>query len=454
MSLKTSVPLEVMCMRWKVSLSTVSLLALGASACADDHATDLHASIAAHYDSELEALFQHFHQNPELSFMERETAARLASELSDLGYDVTENFGGTGVVAVLRNGEGPTVLIRADMDGLPVPEQSGLDYASTATQKDIDGVMKPVMHACGHDMHMTTLVGAGKQLMDRKDDWSGTLILIGQPAEERVGGARAMLEDGLYTKFPKPDYALGFHVWSAFPGGLIHVPEENAFSSADSVDITVYGVGGHGAMPHVTVDPVLIASQIVVSLQTVVSRSIAPKKPGVITVGSIHGGTKHNIIGEEVHLQLTVRANDPETRTALLDGIDRIAAGTAATFGVPEDKMPKVVRSPTETTPPTNNDPATARLVEAAIVEAMGEEALVPDGRINGMGAEDFAYFVTPESGVKGVNFRVGGAFEEDLDSPTIHHAPGFRIDPEASVIQGTEATVVSALALFEEGAD
>ncbi|MEM9285709.1 MAG: amidohydrolase [Pseudomonadota bacterium] len=441
-------------MRWKLSLSAASLFALGASACADEHTSELHASVVQHYEDHLAELFRHFHTNPELSFKEVETAARLATELRDLGYDVTEKFGGTGIVAVLENGAGPTVMIRADMDGLPVPEQSGLDYASTATQKDIDGIVKPVMHACGHDMHMTTLVGTGKQMMDRRDDWSGTLILIGQPAEERVGGARAMLEDGLYTKFPKPDYALGLHVWSGFPGGLIHVPEENAFSSADSVDITVYGIGGHGAMPHVTVDPVLIASQIVVSIQTVVSRSIAPKKPGVITVGSIHGGTKHNIIGEEVHLQLTVRANDPETRMALLDGIDRIARGAGEMFGAPEDKMPKVVRSPTETTPPTNNDPATARLVEAAIIEAMGEEALVPDARIDGMGAEDFAYFVTPELGVKGVNFRVGGAFAEDIDSPTSHHAPGFRIDPEASVIQGTEAMTVSALALFEQGAD
>ncbi|MEM6913103.1 MAG: amidohydrolase [Pseudomonadota bacterium] len=441
-------------MSWKASFTAVSLLALGASACADDHTSDLHASVVRHYDEHLADLFRHFHANPELSFKEVNTAARLAEELRTLGYGVTENFGGTGVVAVLENGTGPTVMIRADMDGLPVPEQSGLDYASTATQKDIDGIVKPVMHACGHDMHMTTLVGAGKQLMDLKDDWSGTLILIGQPAEERVGGARAMLADGLYTKFPKPDYALGFHVWSGFLGGLIHVPEENAFSSADSVDITVYGVGGHGALPHLTVDPVVIASQIVVSLQTVVSRSIAPKKPGVITVGSIHGGTKHNIIGEEVHLQLTVRANDPETRTALLDGIDRIAQGTAAAFGIPEEKMPKVVRSPTETTPPTNNDPATARLVEAAIVDAMGNEALVRNARLDGMPGEDFAYFVTPESGVKGVNFRVGGAFQDDIDSPTSHHAPGFRIDPQASVINGTEAMVVSAIALFDEGAD
>ena len=421
-----------------------SVVALGTAA-----ASDLTDAVAQDYDANLEELFTYFHANPELSFLESNTGERLAGELRDLGYEVTDKFARTGVVAVLENGDGPVVMIRADMDGLPVKEDSGLDYASQATQKDIDGKVKPVMHACGHDMHMTSLVGTARQLTERKDEWSGTLVLIGQPAEERISGARAMLEEGLYEKFPKPDYALALHVSAAMPAGKIQVSKDNAYASSDSVDVTIYGVGGHGASPHMTIDPVLVASQFVVSLQSVVSRTIAPQDAGVITVGSIHGGTKHNIIGEEVHLQLTVRSLDPDVRLKLLDGIDRIAAGTAMAFGTPEDKMPKVVRSKTETTPPTNNHPATAERVEAAIIAALGEDEVVnlPN---KGMGAEDFAYFVTPESGVKGVYFAVGGAFEQDVESPTSHHAPSFRIEPEASIKNGTAAMTASAITLFQ----
>ncbi|MEM9838959.1 MAG: amidohydrolase [Pseudomonadota bacterium] len=412
-------------------------------------ASDLGEAVAADWEANLEDLFLHFHQNPELSFREFETAKRLGQELKKLGYKVTTGIGETGVVAVMENGDGPTIMLRADMDGLPVKEMSGLDYKSVAKQVDIDGVTKPVMHACGHDVHITSLVGTARQMMERKDEWSGTLVLIGQPAEERISGAREMLRDGLYEKFPKPDYALAFHVGSDIPGGRIIVPKENAFASSDSVDITVYGIGGHGASPHETIDPVVVASHIVVSLQTVVSRTLAPKEAGVITVGSIHGGFKHNIIGEEVHLQLTVRSLDPKVRLKLLDGIDRIAAGTAMAMGVPEDKMPKVVRSKTETTPPTNNDFATAERVEAAIIASMGSEVLidVPD---EGMGAEDFAYFVEPDLGVKGVYFMVGGGFEHDRGRPRPHHSPIFRVDPKPSVINGTEAMTAAAIALFK----
>ncbi|HUQ50960.1 MAG TPA: amidohydrolase, partial [Gammaproteobacteria bacterium] len=257
----------------------------------------LRNDIAADYREHLAALFDHLHRNPELSGREMETSKRLAQELRALGYEVTEGVGKTGVVAVMRNGAGPTVLLRADMDGLPVQEKSGLPNASTVHQVDILGVEQPVMHACGHDVHMTALVGTAKQLAARKSAWSGTLVLIGQPAEERVSGARDMLADGLYTRFPKPDYALGFHVWSTIAAGTIMVPQTIAMSSADSVDVVVQGVGTHGASPHRGVDPVLVAAQIVVSLQSLVSRTIDPLEPGVVTVGAIHGGTKHNIIG-------------------------------------------------------------------------------------------------------------------------------------------------------------
>ncbi|MDZ7627015.1 MAG: amidohydrolase [Parvularculaceae bacterium] len=409
---------------------------------------DLRAEIAADYKANLAPLFDYFHRNPELSHREFKTSERLAKEIRALGYDVTEKVGGTGVVAVLKNGDGPTVMIRADMDGLPVKEDSGLGYASTVMQEDIDGVVKPVMHACGHDTHITSLVGTARMLAARKDQWQGTLVLIGQPAEERISGARDMLADGLYKRFPKPDYALAFHVAADRPSGKIEVPLGAAYASADSVDIIVKGVGAHGASPNKGIDPVLVAAQIVVSLQSVVSRSIDPLQPGVITVGAIHGGTKHNIIGDRVEMQLTVRSLDPKVREQLLDGIDRVAKGVASSMGVPEKLLPEVIRSKTESTPPTVNDAATAAIVKEALIKGMGADALVelpPEG----MGAEDFAYFITPESGVKGVYFAVGGTPAKDVEMAPSHHSPFFKVEPEPSIKAATEAMVIAATRLF-----
>jgi len=409
--------------------------------------SDLAAEIDADYKANLAPLFDYFHRNPELSFREFKTSARLAKEIRALGYDVTEKVGGTGVVAVLKNGAGPTVMIRADMDGLPVKEASGLSYSSNVTQEDIDGEVKPVMHACGHDTHITSLVGTARAMAARKDQWKGTLVLIGQPAEERISGARAMLNDGLYKRFPKPDYALAFHVAADRPAGKIEAPLL-AGSSSDSVDIIVHGVGAHGAAPNKGVDPVLVAAQIVVSLQSVVARSIDPLQPGVITVGSIHGGTKHNIIGDRVDLQLTVRSNDPAVRAQLLDGIDRVAKGVAVSMGVPEKLMPEVIRSKTESTPPTVNDAATVEIIRAAFKEHFGEDRVIAPPP-EGMGAEDFAYFVTPDTGVKGVYFNVGGTPEKNVASAPSHHSPFFRIEPEPAIKTGTEAMVVAAMRLF-----
>ncbi len=426
-----------------ILLSGVALIAAPAFA-----QSDLKADIDADYDANLEALFLHFHQNPELSHREFKTAKRLAEEIRALGYDVTEGVGGTGVVAVMENGEGPTVMLRADMDGLPVKEDSGLSYASTATQEDIDGIVKPVMHACGHDTHITGLIGAARQLAARKDQWSGTLVLIGQPAEERISGARMMMEDGLYKRFPKPDYALAFHVSADVPSGRIEAPLDIAYSSSDSVDIVVHGVGAHGASPHKGIDPVLVASQIVVSLQSVVSRTIAPLDAGVITVGAIHGGTKHNIISDKVEMQLTVRSDNPDVRAQLLDSIDRVAEGVAISLGVPKNLMPEVIRSKTESTPPTINDTATAERVRAVIISEMGEDILFEQPR-QGMGAEDFAYFVEPDTGVKGVYLSVGGTPEKDVETAPSHHSPFFKIEPEPAIKTGVEAMTVSAIALF-----
>ncbi|WP_129793159.1 amidohydrolase [Sphingosinicella sp. CPCC 101087] len=411
----------------------------------------LRDSVARDYRDNLGALFDHFHRNPELSGREVRTAERMAQELRALGYEVTTGVGGTGVVAVLRNGEGPTVLLRADMDGLPLEERSGLPNASTARQVDAAGVEQPVMHACGHDVHITALVGAARQLIARRGLWSGTAVLIAQPAEETISGARTMVEDGLYTRFPKPEYALAFHVSADMPAGRIEVPDTIAYSSADSVSMLVRGIGTHGASPHQGVDPVLVAAQIVISLQSMVGRDIAPLEGAVISVGSIHGGVKSNIIPEQVELQMTVRADTPEVRAQLLDGIDRVARGTALALGVPEDRLPVVTRSATETTPPTINDPTTAARVREAIAAAMGRDRLFEQPR-TGMGAEDFAYFVTPESGVKGVYFAVGGTPPDEVDEAPGHHSPLFRIQPEPAVTAGVEAMVVAAEALMPRG--
>ena len=419
-----------------------------------DHAA-LSAAIEADYDSYLAPLFVHFHKNPELSFLENETAARMAQELRDAGVEVTENVGGTGVVGMLRNGDGPLILVRADMDGLPVEEKSGLDYASTATQVGQDGKEYPVMHACGHDVHITSLVGTARKLVEMKDKWSGTIMFIVQPAEERVGGAKAMIDDGLYERFGKPDYALAFHVASVLPTGKVSASESIQYSSADSVDIRVPGIGAHGASPHAGKDPVYIGSQIVTALQSIVSREVMPLSPGVITVGSFHSGSKHNIISDEAKLQLTVRANDETTRAQLLAAIERVAVGIGKAHGLPDDMPVEVVVS--EGTPVTTNDTALAKRLNAVMKRDLGEDAF-QEFRQLGMGAEDFAYFVEEDMGVPGYYFAVGGtppeAFEAAANGgpavPT-HHSPLFKIAPKESVTLGTHAMIAAVLDLAGE---
>jgi hippurate hydrolase len=436
----------------KKTLAAAVLVAVCVSPVLADQ--DLAQAVSEDYQVSLSELFVYFHSHPELSFRETETAARLGQELRVAGVEVTEGVGGTGVVGVLRNGDGPLVLVRADMDGLPLREDTGLAYASTVTQVDITGIEQPVMHACGHDVHMTSMVGTARRLVAMRDKWSGTVVFIGQPAEERVGGARAMLADGLFERFGVPDYALAFHVSAGDPAGKVTISPGLIASSADSVDITVYGVGAHGASPHKGKDPVLMAAEIVVALQTLVSREIAPLEPGVVTVGSIHGGTKHNIIPEEVKLQLTVRADSQETREKLLAGIERIALGVARTAGMPEDRLPKVELS-TEGTPPTVNDDALVARIRAAFIRDLGEDA-VYDKKREGMGAEDFAFFVMTGDQVPGAYFQVGGTAQADIDAeeaggPPVpsHHSPIFKIDPEPSVTMGVEAMTVAVLELL-----
>jgi hippurate hydrolase len=437
-------------MRLKSLFLACSLVAAPAAA------ADFADSIKADYDKRLGAMFVDFHRNPELSFKENRTAKVIAKALRAEGIAVTEGVGGTGVVGVLRNGEGPTVLVRADMDGLPVDEKSGLAYASRARQVGVDGVEMPVMHACGHDVHITSLVGTARQLAAMKDRWRGTIVFIAQPAEERVGGAKAMIADGLYTRFPKPDYALGFHVNSGMRTGTVSGSDALMYSSADSVDVTVRGVGAHGAAPHTGKDPVYIGAQIVTALQSIVSREVGPLSPAVITVGSFHAGTKHNIISDRADLQITVRANDEPTRRQLLAAIERMAKNIARANGVAENRLPEVKVS--EGTPTTSNTPAVAQRVRAAWQQALPAGTVVPFGQ-ESMGAEDFTYFVQPEHGVRGFYFQVGGTPQTAFDSaraggPPVpsHHSPLFKIDPEPSIRLGTEAMTVAVLDLLKPG--
>ncbi len=423
-----------------------ALLTISAPLAADEGLRD---AIARDYDAVLGELFVHFHQNPELSFRETRTAARIAEELRALGIEVTEGIGQTGLVGMIPNGEGPLVMVRADMDGLPVREDSGVEYPSRAMQEDIDGVEKPVMHACGHDVHITSLIGTARRLMASRDRWSGTVMLVAQPAEERIGGAKAMLDDGLYERFGAPDYALAFHVSAGKPAGKVAIRSGLAFASSDSVDITVRGIGAHGASPHRGKDPIYIASQIVVALQSLVSRELSPLEPGVVTVGSFHAGFKHNIIPDEAKLQLTVRSDSEETRATLLAGIERIAHGVARTAGLPEELLPEV-RVGFESTPTTVNDPALAARLLEVFRRDMGADRLYEDER-TGMGAEDFAYFVQTDHQVPGGYFTVGGTPQAELDAeaaggPRVpsHHSPFFRIEPRPAVTSGVEATVLA----------
>ncbi|MEL7517425.1 MAG: amidohydrolase [Pseudomonadota bacterium] len=410
------------------------------------------SAVEADYDAYLAPLFVHFHENPELSFLENKTAERMAAELRATGLEVTENVGGTGVVGLVKNGEGPLILLRADMDGLPVKEKSGLEYASTVTQVGQDGKEYPVMHACGHDVHITSMVGTARQLMAMKDKWSGTLMFIVQPAEERVGGAKAMLADGLYERFGKPDYALAFHVASVLPTGKVSAAEGIQYSSSDSVDVTVPGIGAHGASPHMGRDPVYIASQIVTALQSIVSREIGPLSPAVITVGSFQAGSKHNIISDEARLQLTVRSNDEKVRAQLLDAIQRVATNVGKAHGLPEDLPVKV--EVIEGTPVTYNDPKLARRLNNVMKRDLGEDTF-QTFRQQGMGAEDFAYFVAEELDVPGYYFAVGGTPQAAFDAqaeggPRVpsHHSPLFKIAPRESVTLGTRAMIAAVLDL------
>ncbi len=432
---------------------TICLAALLASAPALAE-PDYAAAIRADYDASGAALFDYFHRNPELSFQEANTAARMAKELRAIGgIAVTEKIGKTGVVGVMRNGTGPTVMIRADMDGLPVEEKSGLANASKARQVGPDGKDSPVMHACGHDTHITGMIATAKRLAAMRDRWAGTIVFVVQPAEESLGGAKAMVDAGIYTRFPKPDFALAYHVGAELATGQVSASEDIQYSSSDALEITVRGVATHGASPQLGKDPVYIASQLVVALQGIISREKGPLTPGVITVGAFNAGNRPNIITDRADLLVTVRANDEVTRAALIAAIRRVADGIGRANGLPDALLPVV--KVTGGTPTTNNDPALARRINAAFKRELGAAAVTPWEQKN-MGAEDFAYFVAPDLKVPGFYFAVGGTPQAAFDAaknggPAVagHHSGLFKVDGRAAVTTGATAMTVAVMELL-----
>ncbi len=404
---------------------------------------------------QLMTIYRDFHSHPELSMQEVRSPAIIAAEARKLGFEVTEHVGKTGVVAVMKNGPGPVLLIRADMDALPVKEQTGLPFASTATGKLADGTVTPVMHACGHDTHMTTWIGTARRMAAMKDQWSGTLVMIAQPGEELGQGAKAMLADGLFTRFPKPDYLLAFHDSSSLPAGVIGITPGYALANIDSVDIDVKGVGGHGAYPQATRDPIVLASRIVTSLQTLVSRENDPQNPAVVTVGSFHAGTKRNIIPDDAKLQLTIRSYSPETRKLLLDGIRRIAEGEAIAAGMPKDRMP-VVTMIDETGDATfNTEPFSSRLSKL-FTSHFGADRFETTKPI--MASEDFSQYWLTDKSKQSVIFWVGGVPKAKWDAaggditklPSLH-SPLWAPDAQAVISTATEAMTLAALDVLKK---
>ncbi|HEX7860359.1 MAG TPA: amidohydrolase [Verrucomicrobiae bacterium] len=400
----------------------------------------------------LRSLYTNLHANPELSHLEEKTAARVADELRSAGYQVTEKIGGHGVVAVLKSGPGPTVLLRTDLDALPIKEQSGLPYASTKTQKDITGDTVAVMHACGHDMHMTCVLGAARFLAKHTNTFRGTVVIIGQPAEERGAGARAMLKDGLFTRFPKPDYCLALHVDSDAEAGKISYVPGYMLANVDMIDITVRGIGGHGAYPHTAKDPIVLAAQTILALQTLVSREKPAGDPGVLTVGSIHGGTKHNIIPDEVRLQLTLRTYSDSVRSNMIVGIKRVTRAMAVAAGMPEDRSPVVHLKEEEYTPATYNDPQLTERWVSQLEKVFGKENLIRDQPQ--MGGEDFGMYGRTEDKIPICMLWLGSVPAERMRNgqPPPIHSPFYYPDPEPTIKTGVTALVVGVLDLLKRG--
>ncbi len=407
--------------------------------------------------------YKMLHAAPELSHREEKTATFFSGQLRALGYTVTERVGkfdrpewvGYGVVAVIKNGDGPTVLLRTDLDALPVSEKTDLPYASKVRTKNDAGQEVGVMHACGHDVHMTAMLGTAKMLSGLKDQWRGTLIIVGQPAEETIDGARAMVKDGFFSRFPKPDFAIALHDSPDFAAGTVAVVPGYALASSTNLDIKIRGVGGHGSRPESAKDPIVLAAQIVLGLQTIVSRENSPLDPAVITVGSIHGGTRYNIIPDEVNLQLTVRAYKEEVRQKLLAAIERVAKGVASAAGIPAELAPIVKVSQTEVTTATYNDPVLTERLAAVFAKALGQENVVTASPV--MGSEDFGYFSMGQK-IPTMMFWLGAvdplqvkrSKEGDPGLPSLH-SPLFAPVPEPTLRTGVKAMTSAVLELLKK---
>jgi len=398
---------------------------------------------------DLAAFYMDLHRNPELSKHEERTSARVADRLRSLGYEVTDHVGGFGVVAVMKNGKGPTLLLRADMDALPVLEKTGLPYASHVIEKDDTGTAVPVMHACGHDVHMTSLVGAAALLARARNLWRGTLVLVGQPAEEGGSGASAMLKDGFLARFPRPDFAIALHDDPRMPAGEVGFTAGFAYANSDSVDITIYGRGGHGSAPQNTVDPIVIAARTILALQTIVSRENSPFDPTVITVGRIQGGTKRNIVPDEVRLEVTVRTYKPEVQDRVLAAIERIARAEAVAAGAPKEPLVRIEKGYTA----TYNDPSLTRRIASAMTKAFGSGRVVELPPI--MASEDFGDFGRAANAPY-IEFALGATPAEKLEAahgdatkvPGLHSSE-FAPDPEPTLKAGAAALTVAALEIL-----
>lgn len=433
-------------MLWLAAAMTAFPVPAGAAALSDAIRADMPM---------LMNLYRDLHANPELSMQEVRTPAKLAPEMRKLGFDVTEHVGKTGVVAVMKNGPGPVLMLRADMDALPVKEQTGLPFASKAMGKLPDGTETPVMHACGHDTHVTTWLGTARRLAAMKNQWSGTLVMVLQPGEERVLGAKAMLDDGLFTRFPKPDYMVAFHDAAALPAGQIGITPRYALANSSSVNITIHGVGGHGAYPHTTKDPIVLGARIVEALQTLVSRENNPFEPAVVTVGSFHAGTKNNIISDEAKLQLTVRSYPAEVQEKLIAGIRRIVRGEAIAAGIPEDKMPEVTVP--ESAPSTFNTDELGQRMRGVFSQHFGADRVVESKPI--MASEDFSRYWLADKSKQSLLFWVGGTPRDKWDAakgdetklPSLH-SPFWAPDAEAVISTATEAMTVATLDILKKG--
>src|ERR1700722_14316885 len=427
------------------------LLSLSVAFSATSRAAEPWRAPSAQIDAvypQVEALYLDLHRNPELSYHEEKTAAKIADHLRKLGYEVTTSFGGTGVVGVLKNGSGPVVMLRTELDALPVPEKTGLEYASHVTTHDDRGVEVPVMHACGHDLHMAVGIGTAALLAQNKDRWHGNFIYVGQPAEERIGGARAMIKEGLFTRFPKPDFVFAVHDSNVLPAGKVGYTPGFSASNADSVIVTVYGVGGHGSAPQETIDPIVMGARMIVSWQTIVSREIDPQDPAVITVGTIHGGTKNNIIPDEVMMGLTVRSYKDDVRKHLLASIERIANAEAEAAGAPKKPLVEHV----EGVGAVYNDPSNTARIADRLKQVMGDSNVVLGRPM--MASDEFAEYRF--AGIPSVMLELGAVTPEKyaaakksgeaLPGP---HSPYFAPDREPSLKAGMEVEMASILELM-----